>query len=222
MIKIVALVSAYNEGEQIAKTVNSLGKIPDLTRIVVIDDGSVDDTSEKAREAGANVIRLEKNLGKGGALSKVVKELDYDVLLLVDADLGDSAVEARKIIKPLIDGDADMAIADFPKPKKKGGFGLVKGLARWAIERIAGARMNEPLSGQRAVKKSVIDSVGSFGNGFGVEVGMTIDVLRRGFKVIEVPTLMSHAETGRDIKGFIHRGHQFLDVLKVILNRLRD
>ncbi|MDO8886529.1 glycosyltransferase family 2 protein [Candidatus Oleimmundimicrobium sp.] len=221
MTKIVALIPAYNEGERIAKTVESLKKVSSITRIVVVDDCSTDDTAKKASEAGAEVFGLEENMGKGGALNKALKGLDYDILLLIDGDLSESASEACKILEPVIDGSADMTIADFPKPDKKGGFGLVKGLARWGIWKLTGTQMNEPLSGQRAIRRNVIESINKFSGGFGVEVGMTIDALQKGFKVKEIPTSMSHAETGRDIRGFMHRGHQFLDVFKVILSRLR-
>jgi len=219
--KIVALIPAFNEEKRITKTVEGLKKISDIDRVIVVDDGSTDDTAKLAEKAGAEVVSLKENLGKGGALNRVLKTLDYDILLLIDGDLSESAAEAGKLLEPVIAGDVDMAIADFPKPDTKGGFGLVKGVARWGIRRLTGAEMNEPLSGQRAIRRAVIEKISEFSDGFGVEVGMTIDALQKGFKVKEVPTTMSHAETGRDIRGFIHRGRQFLDVLKVILNRLR-
>ena len=221
MTKIVTLIPAYNEEKRIAKTVRALKKISSIMRIVVVDDGSSDATAKKADEAGAEVIRLEKNLGKGGALNEALKGLDYDVLLLIDGDLGESAIEAGKLLGPVLEGRADMTIADFPKPSTKGGFGLVKGTARWGIKRLTKVQMDEPLSGQRAIRRDVIENISKFGDGFGVEVGITIDTLRKGFKVKEVPTSMSHAETGRNARGFIHRGRQFCDVLRIILNRLR-
>ena len=58
-----------------------------------------------------------------------------------------------------------------------------------------------------------------FERGFGVEVGMTIDALTAGFRVVEVETTMSHSETGRDLAGFIHRGKQFTGVLLALLKR---
>ena len=76
--------------------------------------------------------------------------------------------------------------------------------------------MVSPLSGQRAMNKEVLQAVTPFKEAYGVELGMTIKALQKGYKVIEVPTTMTHNETGRDIKGFLHRGRQFIDVLKVI------
>ncbi|HOV43176.1 MAG TPA: glycosyltransferase family 2 protein, partial [Syntrophothermus lipocalidus] len=57
--------------------------------------------------------------------------------------------------------------------------------------------------------------------GFGVELGMSLRALARGYRLLEVDTTMTHAETGRDVKGFVHRGRQFWDVLKVILKEAK-
>jgi hypothetical protein len=78
----------------------------------------------------------------------------------------------------------------------------------------------EPLSGQRAIRRNVLDSVRPLAPGFGVEVAMTIDAVRAGFRVLEVPVAMEHAVTGRDVAGFLHRGRQGLDLLRATLPRL--
>lgn len=219
--RIVALVSAFNQAGLIGKTIEALRKIHSIDQIVVVDDGSKDNTPVEAREAGAEVISLLRNVGKGGALNRALQDLDYDVLLLIDGDLGEAASEAEKLLRPVLDSQADMTIADFPKPSRKGGFGLVKGLARWGIRRWTGLKAREPLSGQRALRLEVMKRVGKLDGGFGVEVGLTIDAALAGFRVAEIPTTMSHAETGRDLPGFLHRGKQFLAVVGVLVRRIR-
>jgi len=166
------------------------------------------------------VVVNGKNLGKGGSLNRVLPHLEFDVLLLVDGDIGDSAGQAEKLLEPVLAGEADLAIAAFGPPERIGGFGIAKGLGRTAIRLLGGKRMATPLSGQRAMTRSLYDRVAPFDDGFGVEVGMTIDALRAGFKVIEVETGMSHRETGRDFAGFLHRGRQFLDIGRSALKRL--
>lgn len=219
-VKVIAVVSAYNEEERVVLTVEALRSISEIDEIVVINDASSDNTGEKARRAKARVISLEHNRGKGGALNLVLDQVSFDVLLLVDADLGDSACQVDRLLRPVLDGNTDMAIADFPKAKVRGGIGLVKGLAAWAIKHTTGLSVKEPLSGQRALKKEVLKSVKKLEEGFGVEVGLTIDAARAGYRIIEVETEMTHRETGRDVRAILHRGRQFFDVLKVVAKRL--
>lgn len=219
MSKIVVsvLIPAYNEEMYIYETVSALRGIPEIDEIIVVDDASADNTIKLATEAGASVISLSENLGKGGALNKGLEAVKGDIVALVDGDLGVTAADIRKLVLPVVNGHADMTIAKFPKARKKGGFGLVKGLARNGIKIMAGLEVNAPLSGQRVMKKVVIDAIGGFSSGYGVEVGMTIRAARRGFRIKEIEVNMTHAETGRDIKGFLHRGKQFKDVAKVLV-----
>lgn len=189
----------------------------------MVDDGSTDATAVLARKAGAAVISMKSNLGKGGALNAAFAQLapgDEDVLLLIDADLGATAAQARDIVAPVVDDEADMSIAGFGKAQKKGGFGLVKGLAHWGILRLGGKDVDTPLSGQRALRAKVFREAGGLDGGYGMEVGLTIDVLRKGYRVLEVPTSMSHRESGRDIAGFRHRGKQFIAVAWAIVKRV--
>jgi Glycosyl transferase family 2 len=99
------------------------------------------------------------------------------------------------------------------------GFGLVVGLARWGVRRLTGRTLAAPLSGQRAMRRPVWERVGGPEGGFGAETGFDIDALRAGFRVLEVPTAMAHAATGRDLRGFLHRGRQFVAVARVLARR---
>ncbi len=139
-----------------------------------------------------------------------------DIVVFLDADLGASASQASRLIEPVAKGMADLSIASFPPPQKKGGFGLVKGTAAWLIRKVGKMEAIAPLSGQRAMTREVLQAVTPFNEGYGVELGMSVNALLQGFKLIEVPTTMSHNESGRDLKGFFHRGRQFWDVLRVI------
>lgn len=218
--KITALIPAYNEEKFIFDTVQALLHIPEVSEIIVIDDASIDKTADLACQAGATVISLQSNLGKGGALNQGAAEASGDIIALVDGDLGSSAVEVAKLIAPILTGAADMTIARFPKARKTGGFGLVKSLARSGIKWYTGLETMAPLSGQRVMTRQVVDFLGRFESGYGVEVGMTIDVVRKGFRVMEVEANMTHAETGRDVRGFLHRGRQFVHVARVLAKRL--
>jgi glycosyltransferase involved in cell wall biosynthesis len=166
-------------------------------------------------------VDLEVNRGKGGAMNAVLSLLDADITVFIDADLGSSAAEAYKIIDPVLNDRCDLCIAAFPLPAKKGGFGMVKGTAARAIRRVGNIEVTAPLSGQRAMTREVLQAVTPFEEAYGVELGMSIKALQRGFRLLEVPTTMSHNETGRDLRGFLHRGKQFMDVLRVIRKETR-
>ena len=216
MKAITVVIPAFNEENTIAATVRAVQKLDYISRILVVDDGSTDQTAAAAEKTGAEILKLSPNRGKGGAMNAAVQYIQGDIVAFIDADLGQCAEQVGLILQPLLNEEADLVIAAFPPAKKKGGFGLVKNTARWAIRKAGQMEMVSPLSGQRAMNKEVLQAVTPFKEAYGVELGMTIKALQKGYKVIEVPTTMTHNETGRDIKGFLHRGRQFIDVLKVI------
>ena len=221
MKTITVVIPAYNEEERIVATLQAVQSLEAEVQIIVVNDGSSDRTSELAREQGVQVVDLKDNRGKGGAMNEVVPLLDADIIVFIDGDLGSSAAEAYKIIDPVLNGRCDLCIASFPPPARKGGFGLVKGTAARAIRKVGNIEVTAPLSGQRAMTREVLLAVTPFEEAYGVELGMSIKALQKGFRLMEVPTTMSHNETGRNLRGFLHRGKQFMDVLRVIRKETR-
>ena len=222
MPNVTVVVPAYNEQERIADTIRAIQTIPSVNRIIVVNDGSLDNTSAIAKGEGAEVIDLNPNRGKGGAMNAALSSVDGDIIVFLDADLGSSAAEAGKIIEPVLAGRCDLSIAAFPPPKKKGGFGLVKGTAARALRRAGMSDSTAPLSGQRAMTSAALKAVTPFYEAYGVELGMTIKALQQGLHVLEIPTSMTHKETGRDWQGFLHRGRQFWNVVQVLRELRRD
>jgi hypothetical protein len=100
-----------------------------------------------------------------------------------------------------------------------GGLGLAVGFAGWAIRRRCGLVLRAPISGQRAVRASLLAQVLPFAHGFGMEIGMTVDAARAGGRVREVELDLSHRATGRTFGGFVHRGRQLVDFVRVYLAR---
>lgn len=216
----IAVIPAYNEAGTIGRTVKALAGLGMFESIYVVDDGSTDSTSVEASAAGARVVVNGRNLGKGASLNRLLSHLEFDELLLIDADLGDSASLAGSLVLELASGSCDIAVAAFPPAERKGGFGLAQGTGRLAIKLLTGREMKSPISGQRAIKREAFEQVFPFEEGFGMEVGMTLDALRAGLFLKEVPAWMSHRETGRDIAGFAHRGRQLKDIIGASLRRL--
>jgi glycosyltransferase involved in cell wall biosynthesis len=140
------------------------------------------------------------------------------VVVLCDGDLGDSAVLLVALADAVREGRADLAVAVFSR-HVGGGLGLVVGFARRAIHRRCGLKLEAPISGQRALRVSALKDVLPFADGFGMEVGMTIDAARAGHRVVEVELDLHHRATGRTLSGFLHRGRQLLDCLRAYLAR---
>jgi glycosyltransferase involved in cell wall biosynthesis len=219
--RVVALVAARNEAGRVRQTVEAIRRIEVVDEIVVVNGSSSDGTPREAWAAGARVIRAPQAGGKGRALEGALAHLEpADLYLFLDADLGPTAEEGGILLQEVSSGRADLAIGVLPPDPRHGGFGLVKRLATSVIRAECGFRAREPLSGQRALRREVLDAVRPLATGFGVEVGMTVDAVRAGFRVGEVPVAMIHLPTGRDLAGFIHRARQGWDVLAAAAPRL--
>ncbi len=198
------LVAARDEEDRIGETVAALRRAFPEAEVIVADDGSRDATARAAEAAGARVLRLPRR-GKGQALTIAERAAPAGRLLLCDADLeGD--------LRPLVDSDADLAVAAFTE-RQGGGFGIVKRVARELLVRAGGRRLREPLSGQRALSPAARSRAFPAAAGFGCEARMTLDALSAGLGVEEVELPLRHRATGRDLRGFLHRARQLRDVL---------
>jgi glycosyltransferase involved in cell wall biosynthesis len=204
---------AYNEADRLGPTLDALIQLRLCDEIVVVDDGSTDFTADVAIERGVRVIRRPKNHGKGAAMNAGLMGALGEIIVFLDSDLGDSASRAGPIIDTVKNGEADLAIGAFSMP---GGFGIVLRLTRWGVRKLCGYNARAPLSGQRAMRRAVLDAVYPFREDFGVETAMLIDAVRAGFRVAEVPVDLSHRPTGRTLKGFIHRARQGFDVSRAL------
>jgi len=215
---VVALVAAHEESDRIASTVSALHTLVD--EVVVVDDGSEDATSSAALLAGATVLRASRRRGKGLAIEEALERLpSATTWLLADADLADSAALLGPLVEAVQQGRADIAIAAFPR-LAGGGFGIVKSAAARSIRVACGFEAREPLSGQRALTAAALAAVRPLAPGFGLEVGMTIDAVRAGLRVIEIPIEgLTHRPTGRGPRGFAHRARQGSDILAAVAAR---
>ena len=200
---LTILVAARDEEARIGTTVAELRRRFPEARVVVADDGSRDGTAQVAATAGARVLRLPHR-GKGQALTLAEREAPPGPLLLCDADL-------RGDLGPLLDGEGDLRIAVFAR-RQGGGFGIAKETARGLIALACGVRAREPLSGQRYLSEAAREAVFPLAAGFGCEAGMTVDAVEARLAVTEVELDLEHRATGRDLRGFLHRGRQLRDI----------
>ncbi|NLB40796.1 MAG: glycosyltransferase family 2 protein [Clostridiales bacterium] len=216
------IIPAYNEENKIRKTIESIKHLDWIERILVIDDGSADNTARVAANAGADVISLPENRGKACAMKTGYLNSNSDILVFLDADIDDGAEHISKLVAPIWKGEARVVIARFPMTSGAGGFGMVKGLAHKGLHILTGKSLSSVLSGQRAFLRSELSTDLFDYRGFGIEFGMTVDMLSRGMRIKEVDVNMRHRITSKDWAGFRHRFRQFCDILSVILHKLID
>lgn len=166
-----AIIPAYNEGPRVATVIRPVLASGVFRRVVVVDDGSTDDTAAIASNAGASVMRLWPNRRKGGAMFAALQATDADAVAFFDADLvGLTADHVRALVAPVVTGGAAMAV------------GMRDHGPVWT-QLQAGI---PPLTGERVVTRDVWERVpDSFWNGFRVEMGL--NAAARGRKVVAVP-----------------------------------
>jgi glycosyltransferase involved in cell wall biosynthesis len=216
---VSVIIPAYNEADRIADTVRAVKTIPQVDEMIVVDDGSSDNTAEVASLDGVRVIRQPQNRGKGEALTAGVAAAAGDVLMFLDADLGETAQHAGALLEPVLKGELDMTIAVLPPAQRKGGAGFVLRAAQEGIKQATGFEATAPLSGQRALTRDLMNRIGKIESGFGVEVALTIDALQAGARVGEVPVPFHHRETGRDWRSVLHRAKQWWHVKRALRKR---
>jgi len=226
--RLAVVIPAKDEAARIATTIRTAFTIEGVSLVVVVDDGSSDATAERALAAGAQVATHERNRGKAAAMetgAARVAMLDNGAdqpraLLFIDADLGQSAVAAGMLAEPVLAGEADMTIALIPpQATAGGGSGRVVRLARRGIKRATGWTATQPLSGTRCLSRPAFDAAVPLATGWGVETGLTIDLITAGYRVIEVPCELHHRVTGTDFGAQLHRARQYRDVWLALLSR---
>ena len=219
------IVSAHDEADLLPATLAALGDAFPGARVLVADDGSRDRTPHVALQAGAELVRSPRTIGKGGATTLAAQrvlaralEPEPPVIVLCDGDLGESARELPALVAAVGEGDLDLAIARF-RVKVGGGFGFAVRFSRWATRRLTGLELSAPISGQRALRGPVLAVVVPFGARFGMETAMNIDAARAGFRVGEIELDLAHRATGKTLRGFLHRLRQLKDFALIYLDR---
>lgn len=185
------LIAAYNEAPVIGDLVRrTLAAVPS-GEVLVVDDGSTDDTHRIASEAGARVIRLAVNSGKGCAVRRGLSEAQGDVLVLIDGDGQDDPSEIPILLAALCPG-VDMVVGS----RFLGSFeaGAITPVNHWGnrfltttINLLFSTRLTDTQAGFKAVRADALARVSLSAHRFDIEVDLLLGVLRVGARVIEVP-----------------------------------
>ncbi|NLM97310.1 MAG: glycosyltransferase family 2 protein [Halanaerobiaceae bacterium] len=203
-MKISALIPAYNEEKTIESVIKVLKKSSKIDEVVVIDDGSMDNTYQKAQKCGARVIRLNENQGKGAALYRGISEIFADIILILDADLiGLKEKHIDSLLEPVIKQEADMTVGIFSRGRVSTDF----------------AQFASPyLSGQRAVRREALKGISNLKEaGYGAEVAINHFVKRNGrVKYVELESLthIMKEEKRGVVEGFRDRLKMYRDIIK--------
>lgn len=206
-MKIAAVIPAYNEESTIGEIVRAVRHVPEISEVLVVSDGSTDGTAQAAQNAGARVIRLAVNVGKGGAMMAGVKSTEAEILLFLDADLiGLTSEHILDLLKPVCAGRAEMTIGIFEDGR------LATDLAQFIAPY---------LSGQRAVRRSLFARLPDLDmTRFGVEVALTKFVKTEGIPVEvvelkEMSHIMKEEKLGL-VKGVMARMKMYWEIAKYV------
>lgn len=221
----IVIVTAYNEADRLGSTLDSLANAFPGARVVVADDASEDGSGHVALQHGVELVRAPRMIGKGGVATLAAERVlagalapENPLVVLCDGDLGATAAQLPELAAAVREGSCDLAIASFAR-RAGGGFGIALRVARWVTRRVAGAELSAPISGQRALRGDMLATLVPFAPRFGMETGMNIDALRAGYRIREVEIDLAHRATGRTLGGFLHRGRQLSDFLRVYLDK---
>lgn len=205
-MKILLIIPAYNEEENILKTCQNIEKYGEKIDYIVINDGSTDNTLKILQENNINHINLIKNLGIGGAVQtgyKYAYENNYDIAIQFDGDGQHDINYVKTICSPLIDGQADMCIGTRYLDKNSSEFQstfmrrLGSNIISLCIKVLTGKKITDPTSGFRAANKNVIEEFAKEYPKEYPEPESTVSLLVNKYKIVEVPVSMNERTGGK-------------------------
>ena len=235
--KILLVIPAYNEEENILNTYNSIQKYNAKNKtnydVIVINDGSKDNTSKICHDNKIPVIDLIHNLGIGGAVQtgyKYALENDYDIAIQFDGDGQHDVRYVKEIAEPVIKEEADMVIGsrfikniDTFKSTRARRMGII--IISFFIKLVAGKKIYDTTSGFRAINKDIIKE---FANSYPVEFPepiTTTEIIKKGYKVLEKPVEMKEREGGvssiTSWKSFYYMINVPLSIIMIGLRRYK-
>lgn len=204
--RILAIIPAFNEQESLPTTLRELAQVRPDVDILVIDDGSVDNTSEITRSMGYPVITLPVNLGIGGAVQSGLHYAlrhGYDVAFQYDADGQHRPDQIHLIVDPILSGGADMVLGSRFMTDTGYKVSLVRGTLMWLLRALSSRAINQRITdntsgfrayGRRAIEFMTINCSCDY-----PEVEAIIRLVRSGYRYLEVPTSMRTRVAGKSM-----------------------
>lgn len=181
--KISIIIPAFNEEKSIVAVIEQVKKCEQVEEIIVVDNLSTDRTDELAANAGAKVVKCNKQ-GKGYAMEKGMEVVKNDIIVFLDADIAEYSEDiVHKLTNPIIEKDIDFVKSTFDRDGGRVTELVAKPLLKLLFPDLQ--RFSQPLSGMIAGKKEVFEKL-EFEKDYGVDIGILIDVANMNFSIEEV------------------------------------
>jgi len=210
--RVTVVIPVLNESEGVASIVRLVLHSPLVGEVIVVDDGSIDDTPELAQAAGARVF-TSTFLGKGGSMEEGLSAARHGTLLYLDGDLaGLSDDLVKRVTHPVLSGEADFVKARFSRRAGRVTVLTARPLLRTYFPELA--QFEQPLGGIIAARKELLQRL-RFENDYGVDVGLLIDAAALGARLTEVD--IGHLE--HDSHDLDYLGEMATQVARAILER---
>lgn len=222
-LKIAILIPCYNEEVTISEVVRGFKRELPQAEVYVYDNGSIDQTAQRAGEAGA-VVRREVRRGKGHVVQAMFRNIEADVYVMVDGDGTYHASEVQRVVEPILCGQAQMVIGTRWAKESRSKAREINLLGNWLFRTIVNALfragLNDVLSGYRSFSREFVKSVKLTSGGFETEVELTIKAVIGRWRVVEVPISLAKRPSGSYSK--IRALHDGVAILGVILSLFRE
>ncbi|WP_323737002.1 glycosyltransferase [Methanosphaera sp. ISO3-F5] len=178
------VIPAFNEEKSIGHVLETVKKVSEITQIIVVDDGSTDNTSKIVSKFNDVILlKHEKNKGKGSAMKTGLKKVTNEIVLFLDADLSEiNQYQVEAIIKPILEGNADITKTKFKREAGRVTELTAKPLLQFFFPEL---NFDQPLSGQFAAIKSFLDKI-DLEHDYGVDIGIVLDADAQGMRIEEV------------------------------------
>ncbi len=214
-MKSVAVIPVYNEAKTIRQVAEAAEKF--VNKVIVVDDGSTDESAAEARKTNAEVIVLPKNSGKAQALKTAFSRCKgYDVVIMLDGDAQHPPEEIPSLIK-CIESGSDLCIGSRFYSDCSGmplASRFSNKIASLFISFLAGQKITDPQSGFRAMRLEKLEKLELKAERYAIEHIMILESARKKFKIVEVPIPCVYGEEKSSIKPV-------RDTLKVAYHILR-
>ena len=215
MKDVCILIPTLNEEETIGEVISSF-KRQGFDNILVIDGNSTDSTRAIAKRAGARVV-IQRGKGKGAAVRQAFELIDSDIIVMIDGDGTYLPTEVQRLIEPIERGEAEHVIGN--RFAYGGAFAILHRLGNWVLNKIFsigyGLELQDILSGYRAFTKEAVKKMTLRKEGFEIEAEMTVESVKRGIKLKEVP-ISYHKRRGKSKLNFFRDGMRITYTLYVL------